>query len=109
MLIALNFSTDLCQTTTELDPSSKKFIRQCLRQFDLLKNVWQTILPTMEYNKTMGKIINDFSNEIIRRILIIDDIPSSVCNDLVTILNTIIERVLDLFEVRLRTGTFALF
>lgn len=84
----------------ELGPKPLNIIRQCLRQLDLLKNVWQTILPEIVYNKTMGTIINDFCDAIILKIMVCEDISSSVANGLVGILETIIERVPHIFSVR---------
>lgn len=83
----------------ELGPQPFKIIRQCLRQLDLLKNVWQTILPELVYNKTMGTIINDFCDEIIRKIVSREDISSEVANGLVSICEMIIERVPAVFAV----------
>lgn len=90
---------DISKVTSELDPQNIKIIRQCLRQLELLKNVWQTILPEIVYNKTMANILNTFCSEIIRRILIIDDIPSAVCTGLVDILENIITRAPAVFQV----------
>lgn len=85
---------DLTGVQTELDIMPQKVVRQCLCQLDLLKNVWQPILPELLYNnKTMGVIINDFCSELIRRILIIEDISSSVSDGLVDIFGNVIETV----------------
>lgn len=91
---------DLSDSIVELGPQPLKIIRQCLRQLDLLKNVWQTILPDAVYNKTMGTILNDFCDEILRKILAREDISSAVANGLVNICDTIIERAPAIFEVR---------
>lgn len=91
--------TDLTDASVELGPKPLKIIRQCLRQLDLLKNVWQTILPELVYNKTMGTIANDFCDAIILKIMVCEDISSSVANGLVGISETIIERVPNIFSV----------
>lgn len=98
-LISKHLFTDLSDSMVELGPQPTKIIRQCLRQLDLLKNVWQTILPEMVYNKTMGTIVNDFCDELIRKIMSREDISSAVANGLVSILETIIERVPAIFSV----------
>lgn len=77
----------------------QKIIRQCLRQFDLLKNVWQTILPDEVYTSSLANLLNEFCIEIIRRICAIEDIPSSVSNGLVDILDIIIDRAPTIFQV----------
>lgn len=81
-----------------MDPQTAKAIRQCLRQLELLKNVWQTILPEVVYNKTLANILNDICAEIIRRIMIIDDVPSAVATGLVEILANIIDRAPTIFQ-----------
>lgn len=48
----------------------------------------------------MANILNNFCTEIIRRILIIDDIPSAVCTGLVDILDNIISRAPAVFQVK---------
>lgn len=88
----------------ELGAQPFKIIRQCLRQLDLLKNVWQTILPEMVYNKTMGTIVNDFCDEVIRKIVSREDISSEVANGLVNICELIFERAPAIFAVCLETN-----
>lgn len=80
---------DIAKSTTELDPHAMKIVRQCLRQLDLLKNVWQTILPADVYNRTMATVLHELCAEIIRRVLALDDIPAAVCTGLVEILDDI--------------------
>lgn len=85
----------------ELGPQAYKIVRQCLRQLDLLKNVWQTILPELVYNKSLGTILNDLCNEIIRKVVAREDISSAVANGLVNICDVVLERGPALFAVRL--------
>lgn len=86
----------------ELGPQAYKIIRQCMRQLDLLKNVWQTILPEMVYNKSLGTILNDLCDEIIRKVTSCEDISSAVANGLENICEVIIERAPSLFAVSIR-------
>lgn len=83
----------------ELGPQAYKIIRQCMRQLDLLKNVWQTILPEMVYNKSLGTILNDLCDEIIRKVTSREDISSVVANGLENICEVIIERAPTIFAV----------
>lgn len=78
---------DIAKCTDELDPRAMKIVRQCLRQLDLLKNVWQTILPADVYNRTMATVLHELCAELIRRVLALDDIPAAVCTGLVEILD----------------------
>ncbi|XP_036346678.1 centromere/kinetochore protein zw10-like [Rhagoletis pomonella] len=75
-----------------------KLLRQCLRQLDLLKNVWQNVLPDAIYNKTFCDIIHDFYNEIIRRILAMEDISATVASELSELIGVILEKVPTLFK-----------
>lgn len=68
---------------------------------ELLKNVWQTVLQDTMYNSTMGSLLNDFCVEIIRRIVVVDDIPSPIADGLVEILTDIINRAPSLFQVKI--------
>ncbi|XP_059611338.1 centromere/kinetochore protein zw10 [Phlebotomus argentipes] len=96
---------DLSDAVSELGLEPFKVVRQCLRQLDLLKNVWQTILPDVVYNKTMGNLLNEFCNELIRRILLVEDLPSAVSNGLVEVCTTIIERAPSIFQDPLEINT----
>uniref|UniRef100_A0A1L8DX26 Centromere/kinetochore protein zw10 n=1 Tax=Nyssomyia neivai TaxID=330878 RepID=A0A1L8DX26_9DIPT len=89
---------DLSDAVSDLGLEPPKVVRQCLRQLDLLKNVWQTILPDVVYNKTMGNLLNEFCNELIRRILLVEDLPSAVSNGLVDVCTTILERAPGIFQ-----------
>uniref|UniRef100_W8BWZ9 Centromere/kinetochore protein zw10 n=1 Tax=Ceratitis capitata TaxID=7213 RepID=W8BWZ9_CERCA len=75
-----------------------KLLRQCLRQLDLLKNVWQNVLPDATYNKTFCDILNDFCNEIIRRILAMEDISATVATELSELIGVILEKVPTLYK-----------
>lgn len=94
-----DFLSDLTDSI-EFGPHPLKIIRQCLRQLDLLKNVWQTILPELVYNKTMGTIVNDFCDEIVKKVMLCEDISSDVANGMVDICDTIIERIPAILTVR---------
>ncbi|XP_050320533.1 centromere/kinetochore protein zw10 [Bactrocera neohumeralis] len=75
-----------------------KLLRQCLRQLDLLKNVWLNVLPDAMYNKTFCDILHDFCNEIIRRILAMEDISATVASELSELIGVILEKVPTLFK-----------
>lgn len=83
----------------EFGPQPLKIIRQCIRQMELLKNVWQTILPELVYNKTMGVIVNYFCEEFIKKVVACEDISSETSNGLVNICETIGERLPAVFTV----------
>lgn len=84
---------------TELSSQPIKAVRQCLRQLDLLQNVWQGVLPEIVYNKSMGTIVNDICVEVTHKIISMEDISSSVANSLVEICDEIFERTPSVFDV----------
>lgn len=91
---------DLNDSLTELSQSVYRCVRQCLRQMDLLKNVWQSILPDACYNSTMGTILSDFVAEVIRKIMTLEDIATPIANGLVDVISLIVERAPLVFAVR---------
>jgi protein transport protein DSL1/ZW10 len=75
-----------------------KPIRQCLRQMDLLKNVWQTILPTNLYNKTMAGLLNVICSNFVNKVSAMEDISANLSTALVELIKTIDEKSQALFE-----------
>lgn len=74
-------------------------MRQCLRQLDLLQNVWQGVLPELVYNKSMGSVVNDICTEISHKIISMEDISSRVANSLVEICDEIFDKAPLVFDV----------
>ena len=50
---------------------------------NLLKNVWQTILPSKLYNKTIESLLDMISMDIIRIVMSLEDISTTLANGLV--------------------------
>jgi len=59
-----------------------KLVRQCLRQLELLKNVWANVLPEKVYNDTFCELINTFVAELIRRVFTLRDISATMACEL---------------------------
>ena len=91
---------DLNESLTELSQGVHRCVRQCLRQLDLLKNVWQSILPDACYNGHMGFILNDFIGEVIRKVMNLEDIATPIANGLVEVISLIVDRAPLIFAVR---------
>ncbi|XP_055383323.1 centromere/kinetochore protein zw10-like [Condylostylus longicornis] len=89
---------DLTDAVSDIGIGPQKITRQCLRQLELLKNVWQKILPETFYNKQVSGLLNDFFNEIIRNIMKIEDISTSLSHELVEIIGIIEDRAPRVFE-----------
>lgn len=79
-------------------PEHFKPIRQGLRQMDLLKNVWQTILPSDLYNKTMAGLLEVIISDVIKKVTLMEDISTTLSNELVDLFKNIDEKGQSLFE-----------
>ncbi|RZC42557.1 Zw10 domain containing protein [Asbolus verrucosus] len=98
------------QTLEQLDGSTEKCLRQCLRQQELLKTVWQRVLPYSMYNKTVGVILNSLCNHAVDAIVKCDDISSEAAEHLVELFKMVQTRGPKLFtdpkEVSLFVGSW---
>ena len=65
---------------------------------DLLKNVWQTILPSELYNNTMASLLDVISLDLIKKVAVMEDISTTLANALVELIKTIDEKAQSLFE-----------
>lgn len=65
---------------------------------DLLKNVWQTILPSELYNKTIAGLLDVISLDLIKKLTVMEDISTILANGLVELIKTIDEKGQSLFE-----------
>lgn len=65
---------------------------------DLLKNVWQTILPTNLYNKTMAELLNVICSNFVNKVSAMEDISANLSTSLVELIKTIDEKSQALFE-----------
>lgn len=90
---------NLTDLVSELGPEPTRIIRQCLRQLEVLKNVWQNILPIPIYNENMSKLLNEVCGELIKKINKMEDIPSTVCTELEDIIGLIEKKGPGLFYV----------
>ncbi|CAO1433920.1 unnamed protein product [Diamesa serratosioi] len=89
---------DLSSSLNNLLPEHFKPVRQCLRQMDLLKNVWQTILPMELYSNTIGNLLDVLCSDLARKICIMEDISTTLSTGLVDLIKVINEKGTLLFE-----------
>ncbi|XP_055637235.1 centromere/kinetochore protein zw10 [Toxorhynchites rutilus septentrionalis] len=89
---------DLADTVVELGPEPQKAIRQCMRQLDVLKSVWQTVLTEHVYKTSMGGLLTLLCAEIIKRIFKLDDITDSMGHGLVDVIGIMQEKAPQLFK-----------
>lgn len=88
---------DALQTVEELPPSIEKAIRQCLRQQELLKTVWQKVLSYDIYNKAIGSIMNSLCIHLTNAVLKLEDIPSKLDEQLIEVFKVVVTRGPKLF------------
>ncbi|XP_053692166.1 centromere/kinetochore protein zw10 [Sabethes cyaneus] len=89
---------DITNGIVELSPTSQKAVRQCIRQLELLKSVWQTVLPDIVYNNSIGSLLTTFCIEIIKRVLLLEDITAALGNGLVTVIRLMEDKAPSLFK-----------
>ncbi|EAT36859.1 AAEL011103-PA [Aedes aegypti] len=89
---------ELSNGIVELGPEPLKAVRQCIRQLDLLKSVWQTVLPEHVYKTSIGGLVTAFSAEIIRRVFNLEDITAEIGSGLVSVIDVIKEKAPLLFK-----------
>ncbi|KAL5273482.1 ZW10 family protein [Megaselia abdita] len=87
----------ISNATTSIDQEPKRRVLQSLRQLDLLKNVWLNILPEIVYDKTIKSLLNDLCSDLIKKIMILEDISTVVGNELSEIIGNVLERGPKLF------------
>lgn len=87
------------ESVSKLGPEPVKIVRQCLRQLEVLKNVWKNILPDTAYVKTISKLLNEYCNEIIIKILSMEDITSTIANELADLIDLILKKGPNLYKV----------
>ncbi|EFN64147.1 Centromere/kinetochore protein zw10-like protein [Camponotus floridanus] len=68
--------------TSELHPSTERALRQCIRQLELLKTVWLDVLPVNIYCKAVGCITNSMIDDLISKVITVEDIPADVATEL---------------------------
>lgn len=88
---------DALQTAEELPPSIEKAIRQCLRQQELLKTVWQKVLSYDIYNKAIGSIMNSLCIHLTNAVLKLEDISSKLDEQLIEVFKVVVTRGPKLF------------
>ncbi|XP_016982477.1 centromere/kinetochore protein zw10 [Drosophila rhopaloa] len=75
-----------------------KLVRQCLRQLELLKNVWANVLPDTVFNATFCELINTFVAELIRRVFTLRDISATMACELSDLIDVVLQRAPTLFR-----------
>ncbi|KAH8329970.1 hypothetical protein KR067_011957 [Drosophila pandora] len=74
-----------------------KLVRQCLRQLELLKNVWFNVLPEKTYISTFCELLNTFAAELIRRVFTLRDISATMACELSDLIDVVLQKAPQLF------------
>lgn len=69
-----------------------RLVRQCLRQLELLKNVWQQVLPENVYNSSFCELLNAFVNELVQRVFTLRDISATMASELSDLIDVVLEK-----------------
>ncbi|XP_025159400.1 centromere/kinetochore protein zw10 homolog isoform X2 [Harpegnathos saltator] len=83
--------------TPELHPSTERALRQCIRQLELLKTVWLDVLPVNVYCKAVGCITNSMIDDLVTKVISVEDIPVDVARELVVLFNVVVKRTPQIF------------
>ncbi|XP_032666419.1 centromere/kinetochore protein zw10 homolog [Odontomachus brunneus] len=83
--------------TPELHPSTERALRQCIRQLELLKTVWLDVLPINVYCKAVGCITNSMVDDLVTKVISVEDIPVDVARELVVLFNVVVKRAPQIF------------
>ncbi|XP_062140261.1 centromere/kinetochore protein zw10 [Drosophila sulfurigaster albostrigata] len=75
-----------------------KLVRQCLRQLELLKNVWQQVLPEKVYNSSFCELLHPFANELVQRVFKLRDISATMASELSDLIDVVLEKAPLLFH-----------
>jgi len=75
----------------------EKALRQCLRQLALLQTVWQHVLPVNNYCKALGLLCNTFLEELISKVVALEDISADTASQLVVVFTLVLQKAPNVF------------
>lgn len=80
-------------------------MRQVLHQLQLLHRVWQNVLPHTVYTKAMGTLVGSVVEELVLKVVGLEDISADAALALIKLLNMLKEQVPPLFQVEGEVAT----
>lgn len=86
----------------ELINRAEKSIRQCLCQLKLLQKVWSEVLPSEVYFKAIGTLFNTCLEEIILRVLSMEDISADAAAHMDSMFSIFLKQGPDIFKVNIK-------
>ncbi|XP_076054000.1 zeste-white 10 kinetochore protein isoform X2 [Oratosquilla oratoria] len=82
-----------------LVPAAEQHVKQILHQLELLKKVWQNVLPQKVYTKSMGILVGSVIEEVITRVVGLEDISAEAALSLINVMNILKDNIPPLFQV----------
>ncbi|KAK8726414.1 hypothetical protein OTU49_010253 [Cherax quadricarinatus] len=80
-------------------------MRQVIHQLQLLHSVWQNVLPHNVYTKAIGTLVGSVVEEVVARVVSLEDISADAALALINLLNLLKDNVPPLFQVEGETKT----
>lgn len=84
----------------DLVNKAEKSIRQCLCQLQFLQKVWSNVLPSDVYFKAIGTLFNTCLEEIILRVLSMEDISADAAAQMDSIFSILLKQGPDILKVK---------
>lgn len=81
-----------------LSENAEAAVRQCLRQLQLLKNVWIGVFPSNVFTKLMATLVNMFVDELIHRVCTVEDISMEMATQLTEMYTLVVQKAPQLFQ-----------
>ncbi|GBP51742.1 hypothetical protein EVAR_97019_1 [Eumeta japonica] len=81
-----------------LSDNAEQAIRQCLRQLQILKNVWIGVFPGKVFCRLMSTLVNMFIDELIHRVCTVEDISAEMATQLTEIYTIVVKKAPNLFQ-----------
>jgi len=82
-----------------LPASSEKCVKQVLHQMLHLKSLWQDVLPLGIYRRTIGTLLNSIVEEMVQRVLILEDIAADAAVQIVSIFTALQDKAPEVFHL----------
>ncbi|XP_041975378.1 centromere/kinetochore protein zw10 homolog [Aricia agestis] len=81
-----------------LGDNAEAAVRQCLRQLQLLKNVWIGVFPNNVFTRLMATLTNMFIDELIHRVCTVEDISMEMATQLTEMYTIVVQKTPQLFQ-----------
>ncbi|XP_026487072.1 centromere/kinetochore protein zw10 homolog [Vanessa tameamea] len=81
-----------------LGENAEAAVRQCLRQLQLLKNVWIGVFPSNVFTRLMATLVNMFVDELIHRVCTVEDISMEMATQLTEMYTLVVQKTPQMFQ-----------